>query len=247
MKIFDSVPVKIIDLDDSAAIYLPIEYFSLSGSSATLSAGTEGNDLVFIVKPDIKGTVRETVDELWRDIRILFSKIADIGDTAPWGNLEIVWDAQENYVYDRVPISAVEVLEHRRMRFKYKSEPNMDFNPGDMRKSIHETLTKLCEIASSRLDFKDPFFTAAFGDSVANKFALVSCMYGPYDVICEIFSEEFHKVDEEKYWSLTSEKAGEAVAYAYKKIKYLESHPEEFERERARIQEKWGFPLKASP
>jgi len=64
-----------------------------------------------------------------------------------------------------------------------------------------------------------------------------------YDVVCEIFSEEFDRVNEEKCWKLTSDKAASGVEEAYKRIKYLEVHPEEFKKERERIQSKWGFPL----
>lgn len=241
MKVFDRADSKIYKLDDSVGIYLPLEYIALEGFDAQLSAAVDNDDLIFVIKPDIRWAVRETVNELWRDLRILFSKISDIGEKVPWEDIEIIWQMRHEYE-DKVPISAAEVLEHRRIR----SQRTIAWNKEDMRKSIHDTFSKLCTLASRNLGFKDKVFYQGFADGVANKFSLISCTYGVYDVLCWIFSEEFNKVNDDRYWVLTSEQAQKAVAAAYKKIKFLESNPEEFQKERARVQKVWGFPLQAS-
>ncbi|HMK47420.1 MAG TPA: hypothetical protein VK436_12410 [Methanocella sp.] len=216
-----------------------MEYEALEGFSATLESATDDGRLVFMLRPNVDHAVRETVRELWRDLRLLFSKVADIGEMN-WDEVSIEWEAHEA-AEGPVPLSAEEVIEHRRL---YHGE-SMARDKDDIRKSIHDTMTKLCELAANRLGFTSRLFAMAFGDAVANKFSLISCTYGTLDVVCEIFSEEFSKVHDERYWHLTSEKAQDALAASYRKIKYLEDHPNEFEKERARVQQKWGFPLKA--
>lgn len=242
MKILDTIGIKIRRRGESTGIEFPMEYEALEGYSAQFSAAMEGNDLIFLIKPRINEAVKETVNELWRDLRILFSRIGEIGET-PWQEMEIVWKSPDAY-YEKVPIPAEEVIEHRFIRASYGKPEYVAGTKEDMRKSINDTLTKLCELAALRLDFKDILFARAFGQSVASKFSTMSCLYGMYDVVCEIFSEEFDRVNDDRSWKLTSPKSAEAVEAGYKKILYLEAHPEEFEKERARIQNKWGFPLK---
>jgi hypothetical protein len=241
MKTIDSVDVRIARIGDSIGIFFPMEYESLEGFDAQFSAELDGNDLVFVIRPHIVKTVRRTVDELWKDIRILFSKIGDIGDT-PWKEIEIVWKAPEAY-YEKVPIAAEEVIQHRFIRASYGKPEYIAGTREDMRKSISDTMEKLSELAALRLGFEGELFARAFGQSVASKFSASSCVYGIYDVVCEIFSEEFDRVDEEKCWKLTSDKAAIGVKAAYDRIRYLEAHPDEFAKERERIQSKWGFPL----
>lgn len=242
MKIFDTVDVRIVRIGDSIGIYFPMEYDSLEGFKAEFSAAVDGKDIVFIIKPHIRRAVHETVNELWKDISILFSKIGDIGEV-PWDQMEIVWAARHEYE-EKVPISADEVIQHRHIRESYGHEEFPAGDMADMRKSIHNTMDKLCELASLRLEFKDRNFARAFGQGVANKFSFTYCDYGMYAVICQIFSDEFDKVDDDKFWKLTSPKAQDAVKVAYDRIKYLEEHPDEFQKERERIQRMWGFPLK---
>jgi hypothetical protein len=239
MKIFDTANVRITRLDDSVGISLPIEYEELEGFSALLESGVQDGRLVFMVRPDVEPAVRSTVNELWRDLRLLFSEVADIGEM-PWPEVNIEWEAHEA-AEGPVPLSAAEVLDHRRI---YRTKP-VTWDKEDIRKSIHDTMTKLCELAARRLGFKSRLFAMAFGDAVANKFSLISCTYGTLDVVCEIFSEEFSRVDGDRYWPLTSETARKAVAAGYRKIKSLEDNPLEFEKERARVQQKWGFPLQS--
>lgn len=237
MKIFDTDRVRITRLDDSVGITLPVEYEGLDGFPAQLECAVEDGRLVFMVRPDVEPAVKETVNELWRDLRLLFSRVADIGEM-PWGEVAIEWEAHEA-AEGPVPLSAAEILEHRQV---YHTRP-LTWDKEDIRKSIHDTMTKLCELAARRLGFKSRLFAMAFGDAVANKFSLISCTYGTLDVVCEIFSEEFTKLDDDRYWPLTSAQARDAVAAGFRKIRHLEDDPQEFEQERARVQQKWGFPL----
>jgi hypothetical protein len=243
MKILDTADAKIVRMGDNIGIILPLEYEGLEGFPARFEGAVEDGKLVFLVRPDIDRPVKETVDELWRDLRLLFSELADIGPAPPWQELEIVWEVQEvpgeKARNGKVPIAASEVLEHRRI---YRSRP-LEWDRIDIRKSIFDAMTKLCELAAQHLGFKSELFSEAFGDAVANKFCQVTCTYGTLDVVCEIFSEEFNNVYPDRFWSLTSERSREAVAACYRKIRHLEEHPEEFEKERARVQRKWGFPL----
>jgi hypothetical protein len=239
MKVFDRTDVRITRAGDSVVVTLPIEYEGLEGFSARLQAATEDGKLVFLIHPDLDGPVRETVDELWRDLRILFSGIADIGAGTPWQSMEIVWETRE--ADDKFPISAAEVIEHRRI---YCTKP-LDWDKEGIRKSIHDTMTKLCELSAMRLGFRSRLFSVAFGDAVANKFSLISCTYGTLDILCELFSEEFNRACDDRYWSLTSPRSRDAVAACYRKIKRLEDHPEEFEKERDRVGQKWN--LKPKP
>lgn len=241
MKIFDTTSVCFIKTDESVSLQLPIEYASLEGLSAEFEAGVEDDKLVFRIKPDIDGIVRCTVEGFWGSLRKLFSLIGDIGEKPPWDDIDIVWQAPRAYE-SKVPIAAEEVLQHLYMRKMQDTEAETL----DVRKSIHDTFTKLCEMASRKLGFNTRLFTIGFGDAAGNKFAMIPCVYGVYDVICEIFSEEFMKVCDEKYWHMESEIARQAVLAAYRKIKHLEDNPDEFEKERARIQKKWGFPLRES-
>lgn len=245
MKILDRTNVKIEGIGDRVGFFLPIEYEGLEGFPARLEAASDNGELVFLVRPDIDRPVKETIGELWRDLRILFSDLADIGERPPWQEMDIVWGVEaapdENAYGDMVPIAAAEVLEHRRI---YHSRP-LEWDRIDIRKSIFDTLTKLCGLASRRLGFSSRLFSTAFGDAVANKFCQVACTYGTLDILCEIVSEEFNNIYPDRYWSLTAERSREAVAACYRKIKYLEDHPEEFEKERARVQGKWGFPLQS--
>jgi hypothetical protein len=245
MKIIDSTDAKIERAGDRAGIFLPVEYEGLTGLPVRFEGALDGGKLVFVIRPDLDAPVTETVNELWRDLRLLFSDLADIGPAPPWQDMEIVWEveeAPEEKAYGgKVPISASEVLEHRRI---YHSRP-LEWDRIDIRKSIFDTMTKLCELSARRLGFKSELFSTAFGDAAANKFSQVACTYGTLDVLCEIFSEEFMNVYPDRFWSLTSDRSREAVAACYRKIKYLEDHPEEFEKERARVQGKWGFPLQS--
>lgn len=245
MKILDRTDVRIVRADDGIGIMLPVEYEELEGFQARLEAASDNGELVFLVRPDVEGPVKATISELWRDLRLLFSDLADIGPAPPWEDIDIVWwveVAPEEKAYGgKVPIAASEVLEHRRI---YHGRP-LEWDRIDIRKSIFDTMTKLCELASRRLGFSSDLFSTAFGDAVANKFSQVSCTYGTLDIICEIFSEEFSGVYGDRFWSLTSPRSREAVAAGYRKIKFLEDHPEKFEEERARVQGKWGFPLQS--
>ncbi len=246
MKILDSADARIVRMGDNVGAILPIEYEGLEGFPAQFEAAVEDGKLVFLIRPDLDRPVKDTISELWRDLRLLFSDLADIGPEPPWQDIDIVWGVEVTAPDERVyggkaPIAAAEVLEHRRI---YHSRP-LEWDRIDIRKSIFDTLTKLCELASRQFGFNSGLFAAAFGDAVANKFCQVSCTYGMLDIICEIFSEEFSSVYADRFWSLTSEHSREAVAACYRKIKYLEDHPEEFEKERARVQGKWGFPLQS--
>jgi hypothetical protein len=244
MKIIDSTDTRIERTGDRIGIVLPQEYEGLEGFPARVAVASEDGRLVFLVRPEIDAPVRETIAELWRDLRLLFSDLADIGTQPPWQDMDIVWGAEnaprEKVYGGKVPIAASEVLEHRRI---YRSRP-LEWDRIDIRKSIFDTMTKLCELASRRLGFKTSLFAAAFGDAVANKFSQVACTYGTLDVVCAIFAEEFDNVYPDRYWSLVSEHSREAVAAGFRKIRYLEEHSDEFDKERARIQGKWGFPLK---
>jgi hypothetical protein len=245
MKIFDSTGAKFIKIDDSIYVNFPIEYLSLEGFNAMFYAAVENNSPVFIIKPDITGAVKETISGTWSSLRTLFFMIGDIGEEPPWDDIHIVWHSPASYE-EKVPISSEEILEHRRLLKAIKEKGHIEGNKDDVRKSIHDTMTKLCELASRKLGFKDRFFSAAFGDSVAKKYSLISCMYGTYDVVCEIFSEEFSKVNDDVYWEPSSPKSQQAVLLAYNRIKFLESNRLEFEKERARVQKKWGFPLRTA-
>lgn len=245
MKTLDQTDARIDRIGDRVGIFLPIEYEGLEGFPALFEAAMENGKLVFLIRPDLDHPVKDTISELWRDLRLLFADLVDIGREPPWQDIDIVWGvevAPEERVYGgKAPIAAAEVLEHRRI---YHNRP-LEWDRMDIRKSIFDTLTKLCELASRQLDFNSGLFAAAFGDAVANRFCQMSCTYGTLDIICEIFSEEFTSVYPDGYWSLTSERSREAVAACYRKIKYLEDHPEKFEEERARVQDKWGFPLQS--
>jgi hypothetical protein len=105
-------------------------------------------------------------------------------------------------------------------------------------------MVKLCELAALRLGFADRLFARAFGQAVGNYFSFTGCLYGMYDVVCEIFKEEFVKVDDERFWKLTSPAAQGAVKAAYDRIRYLESHRDEYEKEKARIEAKWSVWVK---
>lgn len=239
MKVFDTVDLKIEKFGDSVGIIFPIEYEALEGLDAVFSAGVEGDDLVIRIKPSLNDAVKETVDELWRDLRILFSKIGDIGET-PWNELEIVWMAPHVYE-EKVPIPASEVIVHRHIRKAFGKEEYLTSDKEDMRKSIHDTITKLSELAGLRLGFEDELFARAFGQAAGNYFSCsIASLYGMSDVVFEIFNEEFVKVDDDRFWKLTSETAQKAVKAAYDKIRYLESHKEEYEKEKARVESKWG-------
>lgn len=239
MKVFDTVDLKIEKIGDSVGILLPMEYEALEGLDAKFSAGVEGDELVLQIKPSLNCTVKDTVDELWRDLRILFSKIGDIGET-PWNELEVVWNARHVYE-EKVPVSASEVLNHRHIRAVYGEEYIVS-EKEDMRKSIHDTITKLGELAALRLGFKDELFARAFGQAVGNNFSCnIASLYGMSDIVFEIFNEEFIKVDDDHYWKLTSETAQNAVKAAYKRIMYLSEHPKEYEKEKARVEKKWGI------
>jgi len=241
MKVFDTVDVRIVRIGDDVGIFLPMEYESLEGTDAQFSAGIEGDELVFRIKPRIRHVVRETVDELWRSLHVLFSRVGDIGERTPWGEMDIVWQAP--HVYEsKVPIAASEVIEHRHMRELYGKEGQHPGDHEDMRKSVHDTITKLCELAALRLEFKDQLFARAFGQAVGNKFACSpASLYGMYDIVYEVFSEEFDKVSDDRSWKLTSDAAQRAVKAGYDRIRYLESHPSEYEKEKARVEKKWGI------
>lgn len=243
MKTFDTVDIHMDRIGDSAGIVFPIEYEALEGYDAEFSAGVEDDELVIRIKPRISQAVKETVDVLWWDLRTLFSKVADIGET-PWNELEVVWQAPHVYE-DKVPIAASEVIIHRHLRASYGKEEYDHGDKEDMRKSIHDTITKLGEIAALRLGFKDELFARAFGQAVGNKFACsIASLYGMYDVVYEIFGEEFDRVEGDKHWKLTSPTAQDAVKAAYDKVRYLESRPALYEKEKARIEAKWGVWVK---
>ncbi len=157
--------------------------------------------------------------------------------------MEIVWQAPHVYE-DKVPIAASEVLVHRHMRAAYGKEEYPTGDKEDMRRSINDTITKLCELAALRLNFNDPLFARAFGQAVGSYFSSTTCLYGMYDIVCEIFREEFVRVDDDKYWKLTSPAAQDAVKAAYGRIRYLESHPNEYQKEKARVEAKWGIWVK---
>ncbi|BAI61421.1 conserved hypothetical protein [Methanocella paludicola SANAE] len=239
MKVFDTVDLKIEKIEDSVGILFPIEYEALEGLDAEFSAGVEGDELVLKIRPQLNDAVRETVNELWRGLRILFSMIGDIGDT-PWDELEIVWKAPHVYE-EKVPISASEAIVHRHIRAAFGKEQYLTSDKEDMRKSIHDTITKLGELASLRLGFGDELFARAFGQAVGNSFSCnTTSLYGMYDIVFEIFNEEFVKVDDDRFWKLTSEAAQKAVKAAYDRIRYLSEHREEYENEKARVEKKWG-------
>ena len=240
MKVFDTIDLRIERIGDSVGIVFPMEYEALEGLDAVFSAGVDGDDLVITIKPSLNNTVKETVDELWRDLRMLFSKISDIGET-PWNELEIMWNARHVYE-EKVPISASEVLLHRHLRAAYGTEEYAGSDREDMRKSIHDTITKLGELAALRLGFKDGLFARAFGQAVGNNFSCnIASLYGLSDIVFEIFNEEFGKVDDDKYWKLTSDTAQNAVKAAYERIRYLSEHPKEYEKEKAQVEKKWGI------
>jgi len=73
---------------------------------------------------------------------------------------------------------------------------------------------------------------------------IATSLYGLYDVVFEIFNEEFVNVDDDRLWKLTSETAQRAVKAAYDRIKYLSEHPAEYEKEKARVEKKWGVWVK---
>jgi len=243
MRVFDTVESRIERMGDGVGVLFPVEYEMLEGFDAELSAAVEGNELIFIVKPRVEPAAREAVDAIWRDLRVLFSKVADIGEKAPWGEIEVVWESPHVYE-DKVPIAASEVIKHRYMAALYEKE-EYPIDKEDVRKSIHDTMTKLCEVAALRLGFRDRLFAMAFGQAVGNHYSHGSCVYGMYDIVCEIFREEFVKINDDRFWDLTSPAAQDAVKAAYERIRHLSEHPEEYEKEKARIQAKWGFPLKA--
>jgi hypothetical protein len=242
MKVFDKVNVKIERIGDSVGVYLPLEYEAMEGFEAEFSAGVEGDEIVFSIKPHIQKAVEETVNELWRDLRILFSKIGDIGEKAPWGEMEIVWQTRKAFER-KVPIAADEVITHRHSRAIYGKDEYVTGDREDIRRGIHDTITKLCELAALRLGFKSELFARAFGQAVGNNFSFTTCLIGTCEVLCEIFNEEFTKVDDDRLWSLTSNAAQSAVKAAYERIKYLERHPDVFRKEDERIRKKWGFQL----
>ena len=88
MKIFDTEKVHITRLGDSVGVSLPVEYASMEGFPALLESAVDNGRLVFMVRPDFEPAVKETVNELWRDLRLLFTRIADIGEM-PWGDVTI--------------------------------------------------------------------------------------------------------------------------------------------------------------
>jgi hypothetical protein len=244
MKVFDTVNIRIERIGDSVGIYFPIEYDAMEGFDAEFSAGLEGNDIVFKVKPYLKKAVEETVDEMWKDLRTLFSGIGDIGEKAPWEVMDIMWIAEETSK-GKVPISASEVVTHRHSKATY-GEEYVRADREDMRKGIHDTITKLCELAALRLGFKNEVYARAFGQAVGNNYSFTSCLYGTYDILCEIFKEEFMKVDDDRNWGLTSEPARKAVKAAYDRIKFLEEHPEEYKKEEERVRNAWQPALKTA-
>jgi histidinol-phosphate/aromatic aminotransferase/cobyric acid decarboxylase-like protein len=144
-----------------------------------------------------------------------------------------------------VPISASEVIVHRHLRAAFGKEDYLTSDKEDMRKSIHDTITKLSELASLRLGFDDGLFARAFGQAVGNNFSCnTASLYGMYDIVFEIFNEEFVTVDDDRFWKLTSESAQKAVKAAYDRIRHLSEHPEEYEKEKARVEKKWGVWVK---
>ncbi len=240
MKKLDSADARIVRLGENVGIILPQEYEGLEGFPASFEAASEDGKLVFIIRPGLEGPVRETVDELWRDLRMLFSGLTDIGVRPPWQEMEIVWEAEsapESKIYPgKVPIVAAEVLEHRRI---YRTKP-LYGDLKDIRRGIFDTMGKLCVLASWHLSFRSRLFSMAFGEAMASMFCQVGCTYGAADVVCNVFSEEFSKVYPDRYWSLTSERSREALESCYRKVKYLEDHPEAFEKEKERVMSKWG-------
>lgn len=243
MKVFDTVDLKIEKIGDSVGILFPIEYEALEGLDAEFSAGVEGDEMVIKIRPQLSDPVIETVNELWSGLRILFSNIGDIGET-PWEELDVVWKAPHVYE-EKVPISASEVIVHRHIRSAFGKEEYMTSDKDDMRRSIHDTITKLSELASLRLGFNDELFARAFGQALGNNFSCnITSLYGMYDIVFEIFNEEFVKVDDDRFWKLTSEVAQKAVKAAYDRIRHLSEHPEEYEKEKARVEKKWGVWIK---
>jgi hypothetical protein len=240
MKILDRTEARIEKIGNRTGIFLPLEYEGLAGFSARFDGAVEDGKLVLLIRPEIDGAVRETVDELWRDLRLLFSDLADIGPQPPWQDMDIVWEAEnapESKVYSgKVPIVAAEVLEHRRI---YNTKP-LYGDLKDIRRGIFDTMGKLCVLASRHLGFKSQLFIIAFGEAMASMFCQVGCYFSAADVICNVFSEEFSSIYPDRYWSLTSERSREAIDACYRKIKYLEDHPEAFEKEKERVMNLWG-------
>jgi hypothetical protein len=240
MKILDRTDSKIEKIGDRVGIFLPLEYEGLAGSPARLEGAADDGKLVFLIRPDVGRPVRETVDKLWHDLRLLFSDLTDIGPNPPWQDMDIVWEAESappREVYGgKVPIVAVEVLEHRRI---YHTKP-LYGDLKDIRRGIFDTMAKLCVLASRHLGFRSHLFSMAFGEAVASMFCQVGCTYGAADVICNVFAEEFVDVYPDRFWSLTAERSREAVAACYRKVKYLEDHPEAFDKEKERVMRKWS-------
>ncbi len=239
MKILDRTDAKIARIGEGVGVFLPLEYEGLVGFPARFEAAVEDGRLVFLVRPDLEGPVRGTVDQLWQDLRRLFSGIADVGAGPPWPDMDVVWEAEsappEKTYEGKVPIVAAEVLDHRRI---YHTKP-LHGDLKDVRRGIFDTMTKLCVLAARRLGFRSRLFSMAFGEAVARMFCQVGCSYGAADVICNVFAEEFARVYPDRYWSLTSERSREAVAACYRKVRYLEDHPEAFEQEKERVMGKW--------
>ena len=240
MKILDRTDTKIERICNRVGVFLPLEYEGLEGFSARFESAAENGKLVFLIHPEIEQPVKDTVNELWRSLRILFLNLADIGAEPPWQDMDIVWkveSAPQDQAYgERVPIVAAEVLRHRRiyhMKTLYRDLK-------DVRRGISDTMIKLCILASRCLGFRSRLFSMAFGDAVASMFCQVGCTYGAADVICNVFAEEFANVYPDRYWSLTSERSREAVAACYRKARYLEDHPEAFEKEKERVMGKWS-------
>jgi hypothetical protein len=154
--------------------------------------------------------------------------------------MDIVWEVENvpegNACAGKVPIAAAEVLEHRRVYHSMTRHEDMK----DKRRSIFDTMSKLCILASRRLGFRGQLFSMAFGEAVAGLFCQVGCTYSAADVICNVLAEEFANVYPDRYWSLTAERSREAIDACYRKIRYLEDHPEEFEKEKVRVMGKWG-------
>lgn len=239
MKIIDSTDAKIERAGDRVGIFLPVEYEGLEGFPARFEAASDDGKLVFVVRPDIDAPVQDTVNMLWHELRLLFSGLTDIGP-APWHDMDIVWsveNAPEYKVYGgKVPIIAAEVLEHRRIYHTQTRYGDLK----DKRRSIYDTMSKLCVLASRHLGFRSQVFSQAFGEAVASMFCQVGCTYSAPDVICNVFAEEFANVYPDRYWSLASERSREAIEACYRKVRYLEDHPEAFEKEKERIMGKWS-------
>jgi hypothetical protein len=240
MKILDRTDTKIERIGDRVGFFLPIEYEGLEGFPARFEGAVDDGRLVFMIRPDIDRPVKETVNELWRDLRILFSDLADIGPEPPWQDMDIVWEAEnapEGKVYSgKVPIVADQVLQHHRIYHTKTLYGDLK----DVRRGIFDTMGKLCVLASRHLGFNSQLFSMAFGEAVACMFCQVGCTYGAADVICNVFSEEFTNIYPDRYWSLTSERSREAFDSCYRKIKYLEGHQEAFEKEKERVMGKWS-------